>query len=130
MDNSILVGKYIRQILCNNAELQALMSTDKIFPLIANADTTFPFIVYLRTNLTPLYTKDFLSDNDVNLTIIVVSDKYTESLDIANAVRHSLEGYRYKDNTLQIHPIKLNSITEETLEDAYIQRMSFSFSVT
>jgi len=129
MDNSILAGKYLRKILIENEELMELISANKIFPLLANADTTFPFIVYSRNNITPVYTKDILTDNNAVFTVIVVSDKYTESLDIANAVRHSLEGYRYKDETINIYPIKLDSISEETMDDAYIQRMMFSFSV-
>lgn len=129
MDNSIIAGKYLRKILIENEELMELISANKIFPLLANADTTFPFIVYSRNNITPVYTKDILTDNNAVFTVIVVSDKYTESLDIANAVRHSLEGYRYKDEIINIYPIKLDSISEETMDDAYIQRMMFSFSV-
>lgn len=129
MDNSILAGKYLRKILIENEGLMELISANKIFPLLANADTTFPFIVYSRNNITPVYTKDILTDNNAVFTVIVVSDKYTESLDIANAVRHSLEGYRYKDEIINIYPIKLDSISEETMDDAYIQRMMFSFSV-
>ena len=129
MDNSIIAGKYLRKILIENEGLMELISANKIFPLLANADTTFPFIVYSRNNITPVYTKDILTDNNAVFTVIVVSDKYTESLDIANAVRHSLEGYRYKDEIINIYPIKLDSISEETMDDAYIQRMMFSFSV-
>lgn len=129
MDNSILCGKYLRRFLVENAELAALIDTKKIFPLLANPDTTFPFIVYSRINLIPLYTKDILSDNQVSFAVVVVSDKYTESLDIANSVRHALEGYRFRDEYINIYPIKLESIYEETMEDAYIQRMTFTFSV-
>ena len=74
-----------------------------------------------------MYTKDILSDNDLSFTVIVVSDDYVQSLDIANAVRHALESYRYKDEIINIHPIKLLSATEETIEDAYIQRMNYIF---
>lgn len=128
MDNTILAGKYIRQIMVDNQELMGLIAANKIFPLIANPDTTFPFIVYSRTNLIPTYTKDLLTDNLVSFVVIVVSDNYVQSLNIANAVRHSLEGYRYQDNDIKIYPIKFDSITEETIEDAYIQRLSFSFN--
>ena len=130
MDNTILAGKYIRKFLIENEELSAMIDTKKIFPLIANADTTFPFIVYSRNNITPLYTKDYLTDNTVVFTIIVVSDEYVQSLELANAVRHSLEGYRYTDEVISIAPIKLQSIIEETIEDAYIQRMTFIFKAT
>ena len=46
MDNTILAGKYIRKIMVENEELSALLPSSKIFPLIANPDTTYPFIVY------------------------------------------------------------------------------------
>lgn len=129
MDNSILAGKYLRTIMISNTELMKLIDANKIFPLLANADTTFPFITYTRNNLIPEYTKDMLSGNKAMFTILVVSDNYTQSLDIANAVRHSLEGYKYTDQNIKIYPIRLDSITEDTYDDAYIQRMTFSFSV-
>lgn len=127
MDNTILAGKYLRKFMVENEELTSLIPANKIFPLIANPDTTYPFIVYSRDNIIPTYTKDLLSDNDLSFTVIVVTNDYGKSLDIANAVRHSLETYRYKDEVITIYPIKLQSVSEETLEDAYIQRMVFTF---
>lgn len=128
MDNSILTGKYIRRMLLESDELTALIDQSKIFPLIANADTTFPFIVYSRDSLIPIYTKNLLTDNNVSFTIIVVSDDYIQSLDIANAVRHAIEGQMYQDEYLTIYPIRINSITENTLSDAYIQTIRCTFS--
>ena len=129
MDNSILVSKYIRRFLVENEEEQGLIDVNKIFPLIANADTTFPFIVFQRSNLMPIYTKDILTENQITMVIIVVSNDYIQSLDLANAVRHALEGNIYRDNDIVISAMKMESITEETLEDAYIQRMVFTFNV-
>lgn len=129
MDNSILVSKYIRRFLVENEEVQGLIDVNKIFPLIANADTTFPFIVFQRSNLMPIYTKDILTENLITMVIIVVSNDYIQSLDLANAVRHALEGNIYRDNDIVISAMKMESITEETLEDAYIQRMVFTFNV-
>lgn len=129
MDNSILVSKYIRKFLVENEEVQGLIDVNKIFPLIANADTTFPFIVFQRSNLMPIYTKDILTENLITMVIIVVSNDYIQSLDLANAVRHALEGNIYRDNDIVISAMKMESITEETLEDAYIQRMVFTFNV-
>ena len=129
MDNSILVSKYIRRFLVENEEVQGLIDVNNIFPLIANADTTFPFIVFQRSNLMPIYTKDILTENQITMVIIVVSNDYIQSLDLANAVRHALEGNIYRDNDIVISAMKMESITEETLEDAYIQRMVFTFNV-
>lgn len=127
-DNTILIGKYIRKFISENDEVKSVISQSNIFPLIANADTTFPFAVYGRSMLRPIYTKDILTENEVEIVVYVVSNDYIESLEVANAIRHSIEGYRYKDNDIEIDTMKLVSITEKTSEDAYIQEMRFSFT--
>lgn len=137
MDNSILSTKYIYQALENNAELSYLGASDKIFPLLAklkvNPETgkeeeiTFPFIVYSRTGLTPTYTKDLLTDNEVTLDVVCVSDDYVNSLEVANAVRNALESKGTKTSYMTIDPIKLLSVKESTMEDAYIQELTFQY---
>ena len=139
MDNSILAGKYIYNLMIENDELSELVDSDKIYPLRVELrldpvtgeeqEITFPFIIYSRTMLEPTYTKNFLTENLQKYTVIVVSDDYDNSLDVANAVRHALEGKAIRNEYLNICPIKLDSVTEETMEDTIIQRMEFSFAV-
>lgn len=139
MDNSILAGKYIYSLMVENEELSVLVDSDKIYPLRVelrlDPDTgeeqeiTFPFIIYSRTSLEPTYTKNFLTENLLKYTVIVVSDDYDNSLEVANAVRHALEGKAIRNEYLNICPIKLDSVTEETMEDTILQRMEFSFAV-
>ena len=128
-DNSILATKYIRKFIVENEEVSKLINTKNVFALTPpNANPTFPFVVYGRTSLVPIYTKDLLTENSITIYIYVVSDKYIESLEIANAIRHSIESHIYKDDDITIDVIKLESITEETSDDAYIQKMSFTFT--
>lgn len=139
MDNSILSTKYTFKALENNAELLELGLKDKIFPLLAqvivNPETgeeeeiTFPFIVYSRTSLIPEYTKDMLTQNTVTLQIVCVSDDYVNSLEVANAVRHALELKGTSVDGMKIDPIRLQSITESTMEDAYLQTLTFQYTV-
>ncbi len=89
---SLQIGKAIYDILHSNADIVAKLQ-DKIFPLISEQNTTFPFIVYRRTGIIPAYTKDRYSVNDsVTVEIIVASEKYNESVEIADLVRLALEG--------------------------------------
>ena len=139
MDNSILAGKYIYSLMVENEELSVLVDSDKIYPLRVelrlDPDTgeeqeiTFPFIIYSMTSLEPTYTKNFITENLLKYTVIVVSDDYDNSLEVANAVRHALEGKAIRNEYLNICPIKLDSVTEETMEDTILQRMEFSFAV-
>jgi hypothetical protein len=89
---SLQIGKAIYELLHSNSEIEAKLQ-DKVFPLIANNATTYPFIVYKRTNIVPAYTKDRYSANDaVTVDIVVASDKYNDTVDIADLVRLALEG--------------------------------------
>lgn len=103
-----------------------MVTANKIFPLVANADTTYPFIVYARTGLVVEYCKDGVVENTVDFQILSISDNYVESLEVANQIRSILELSRYKDTEITITECKLSSITEEYMEDAYIQRMNFT----
>lgn len=126
MDNSLLVGKYIYRMLSEDEVLSGKVTSRKIFPLVANADTTYPFIVYSRTGLTVEYCKDGTVEDTVDFLILSVSDNYVESLEVANQIRSILENKRYKDDTIQISSIRLSSVQEEYMEDAYIQRLNFT----
>lgn len=138
MDNSILVGKYLYSIMSSNIEVSSLVDTDKILPLLALGqeengeyiDIKFPFIVYTREDLTPIYTKDILTENIVKFTILCADKDYENAMNIANAVRHSLEGKRYSDENIRISTIRLESIQEDLIENAYVQTLHFSFSVS
>lgn len=48
---SLKIGKEIYSLLNGNEELTKLVG-NKIYPIIVEKETTFPFIVYKKTNLT------------------------------------------------------------------------------
>lgn len=130
MDNSLLIGKYIYKLLSEDEVLSERVTPKKIFPLVANADTTYPFIVYARTSLAVEYCKDGTVEDTVECQVLSVSDNYVESLEIANQIRSTLELVRYKDDTIQIRECRLSSVQEEYMEDAFIQRMNFIIKIT
>ena len=126
MDNSLLVGKYIYKLLSEDEVLATKVTPKKIFPLIANADTTYPFIVYARTGLVVEYCKSGLVENKIDFQILSVAENYVESLEVANQIRKVLELIKYKDEEISIRECKLSSVSEEYSEDAFIQRLNFT----
>ena len=137
MDNSLLISKYIQQILEESAEVTNIVGTDshKIFPLLQPDNLSFPFIVHSRTGLTVYYTKDIEEGpvgwtNTINYTVSCVSNDYIQCLELANAVRHSLETYRWRDDNIYIHPIKLLTVSEYTTDtDTYVEELQFQIEV-
>jgi len=108
--------------------------TQRIFPLLQPDNLTFPFIVHSRTGITVNYTKDlplgFGWYNTVNYTVSCVSDDYVQCIELANAVRHSLEGYQWKDEDIYIHPIQLLTVAEYTTDnDAFVEELQFQCMV-
>lgn len=119
--NSIEISKKIYSILSGDDRLKELVD-DKIYPLIAESDTKYPFVVFKRSQINPEYTKDWLTTEQVILDIVCASSKYFEVVDVASAVRTALEGY--KDDDL-LEGIKVQYITEDFFDDCYTQRITF-----
>ena len=125
MDNTLKIGKYIRQFLVEDERYNKIVGQSKTFPLIANAETSFPFVVYQRTSAKVNYTKDGRYQNILAVEITIICDNYPESIDLLCLVRDILEGKRYKDEEIWIRDIKVDEVSEDFNEDTFIQRISF-----
>lgn len=122
MVNSILIGKTIYKLLTESDELKKYVG-NKIYPLVADNDVSFPFIIYYRTNIRNLVDKDGYYEDEVSFSVIVVSNKYLESLEIANIVRGIFEK---KKLTEDIYNCTVEDIDEDFRENAYIQQIYFN----
>jgi hypothetical protein len=125
MINTLDIGKYIHSVLTDASS----GITCKCNPLVADNDTKYPFIVYRRMNLVSSTCKDGVFQDDVVMEIIVVSNKYSESVEIATKIRKRLERQRVIYNDLEINDGNIIMATEEFSNNAYVQRMQFEFKV-
>lgn len=125
---SLQIGKAIYEMLHSDTAIMAKLQ-DKIFPLISEHNITFPFIVYKRTGIVPAYTKDrYTANESVTMDIIIASDKYNETIEIADLVRLSLEGKKGLYSGIQIEDVRLLSADEDFIEDTYIQTITFNIT--
>lgn len=131
MDNSILISKYVQQILEENEEVMTILNDDdtKIFTLNRSDELQFPFITHQRLNIMPTYTKDFHWTNRVTYSVKCISNDYEEVLALANAARHALETYRWKDENICIDPIQLASVSEYPVDDGIVEELQFEMIV-
>ena len=58
MIQSILIPKIVYQVLSNNESLQKYIG-NKVFPVVAELGTEFPYVAFSKTYINPTYTKDF-----------------------------------------------------------------------
>lgn len=122
----IQIGKAVYQILSNDTKVKEMVE-NKIYPLIANQGTTYPFIVYKRTGIEPLTSKDkFICNEITSVDVIIASDRYDESIELAELVQDALNGKRGTYSGINIIDINLISADEDYIEDTFIQNLTFN----
>lgn len=124
--STLSFARAIKQLL--NTESINKLVKNKIYPLVAPLETEFPYIVFQR-NDNGNYTKDNRYQDELNYTIIIASDDYDKSVELAEVVMNELDGKRniVIDNW-KIASIKFNG-SSESYNDAYLQSLSFLFKV-
>lgn len=120
----ISVSKYIYSILKNDEKLKEMVG-DNIYPLIAEQSVTFPFIIFKKTGITTQYTKDLKVYDQVDFSILIISNKYEDSINVAERVRELIECT--SDPNLKY--TRLTSVNEDYIDDSYVQELSFTTSI-
>lgn len=117
------IGSEIRNVILSSTTVKNAVDT-KVFPLIANAGTTFPFIVYRRSSYSPKSDKDTLTET-VYIEIAIICNNYEQSVSIANDVADALIPYK-SDN---IEEIKVTNISEEFISDSFVQKVNLQIDL-
>lgn len=129
MKNALSINKYINKFLTESEAVTSLVSVQNIRPLIL-APTIFPYISFMHGNISSSYTKDGWSEDTTEVTIIAVSDDYSQTVDIAEAVRELLDNKAYKDEDIYISEMRLSGATEDQIENVFVQRLSFTVKIS
>ena len=122
----IQIGKAVYQILSNDTKVKEKVKS-KIYPLVANQGTTFPFIIYKRTGIEPVTSKDrFICSELTTVDVTVASDRYDESIELAELVKDTLSGKNGIYSGINIIDINMISADEDYIEDTFIQTLTFN----
>lgn len=117
------IGSEIRNVILSSTTVKNAVDT-KVFPLIANAGTTFPFIVYRRSSYSPQSDKDALTET-VYMEIAIICNNYEQSVSIANDVADVL--LAYKSDTIE--EIKVTNISEEFISNSFVQKVNLQINL-
>ena len=128
METSLNIGKVIKEILYRDEALNNLVK-NQVFPLIAEENTTFPFIVYRRNSIRKASTKDYVNDEIASVDVVVASDKYSQSVEIAERVRFILERGEYDGENFSVYNITISNASEQYLQNTYIQTLTFDIEI-
>lgn len=128
MTNSVLIGKAIYKILTDDIKVKQLLN-NKIYPLVAAEGTSYPFAVYSKESIQPQYTKDGNCLDIVQFSIAICDPDYSKSLDITNAVRNALEYKKGIIAGVAFNRIVIDNISEEYIENTFVQTINFTIEI-
>lgn len=117
MSTGLSISKNIYSILSGDTQL----SGTTLYPIVAPEEVKFPYLVYKRTDIQPIYAKNVICGDRARVEINIVSDKYSQTVSIAERVRELLE-YR-KDNFFK--EVFLKSAEEGWNDFGYFQTITF-----
>ena len=117
------IGSEIRNVILSSSAVKNAVDT-KVFPLIAAAGTTFPFVVYRRSSYSPQSDKDVLSES-VYMEIAIICTNYEQSVSIANDVADAL--IQYESDTIE--EIKVTNISEEFISNSFVQKVNLQIDL-
>jgi len=120
----INLGKAIYTILSGNTTVYSYVN-NKIFPLVIPEKTILPCIVYER-NSNCEYTRDGSGIYNSSLDITILSNNYTESINISQVVFNCLNMYKGTISNINIIDSRLTGLNETFAEDCYIQKLTFN----
>lgn len=122
----IQIGKAVYQLLSSDTGVTEKVE-NRIYPLIADQGTIYPFIIYKRTGIEPMTSKDrFICSEVTSVDVIIASDRYDESIEVAELVKDALIGKNGIYSGIKITDIDMISADEDYIEDTFIQNLTFN----
>lgn len=122
----IQIGKAVYQLLSSDTGVTERVE-NRIYPLIADQGTIYPFIIYKRTGIEPMTSKDrFICSEITTVDVVVASDRYDESIEVAELVKDALIGKNGIYSGIKVVDIDMISADEDYIEDTFIQNLTFN----
>lgn len=123
-ETAISANKHIYSLLKEDSQLGEMVG-DKIYPLVAEESVTYPFVIFSKETVNGNYSKDLLMYDSATISVAIAANNYFETVNIAERVRAILENHRDS----YFYNILLENVTEEYIEDAFVQQLQFSAKI-
>ena len=123
----LVVSKHIYSALTASAELNKAVGK-KIYPIATKNEVPFPFIVYERDSVTPRYDKSGASVTDSVVNVYILSESYTQAIDIAEMVIDALERKDAIYDNFEVIGAVMQGASENYTANTFVQQVTFNFT--
>lgn len=119
IDKSLSIGEYMLKIISIDEDLMAILPMTKCVALCATTEPKYPYMIYSRSYIQPVYNKDLGENftslyNTIQITVDIHHRSHIECVNLANLFRNALEGKGYSDEDIYVERFRLISASETT----------------
>lgn len=118
------VGNDIVQLVTSDITLTHTIG-NRIYPLVAKTEATYPFIVYRRIGYTPDGDSKDSDGESCTVEFAVVEPRYDLCVEVASALCDCLQHAQ----TTNIADIQLVNSSEDFVDEANVQRLTFRVTI-
>jgi hypothetical protein len=124
----ISISTHIYKTLTEDANIVKAVGK-KIYPIATKSEVKFPFIVYERENVDTRYDKAGASITNIDESIYILAEGYTESLEIAEMVIAALDRKKASYKGFEVIDATLNDVPETYVSQTYVQQVRMRFTI-
>lgn len=123
----LVISKHIYSALSKSADIHKAVGK-KIYPIATKNEVPFPFIVYERDSVTPRYDKSGASVTDSVVNVYILSESYTQAIDIAEMVIDALERKDAIYDNFEVIGAVMQGASESYTANTFVQQVTFNFT--
>lgn len=124
----ISAAEHIYATLTNDAGIAKAVGK-KIYPIVTKNEVKFPFIVYEKENVIPVYDKVTCLAVNLDYSIYILSESYSEAVEIAEMVVNCLDKKKAKYTGYEVVNAVVSDVPEDYVSQTYVQQVRMRFTL-
>ena len=124
----ISISTHIYKTLTEDANIVKAVGK-KIYPIATKSEVKFPLIVYERENVDVRYDKAGASTTNIDESIYILAESYTESLEIAEMVIAALDRKKASYVGFEVIDAVVNDVPESYISQTFVQQVRMRFTI-
>ena len=124
----ISVSQHIYTTLSSDAGIVKAVGK-RLYPIATKNEVKFPFIVYEKENYSPLYDKSGMASANIDESIYVLAETYSEAEQIAEMVVKALDRKKASYEDYEVCNAIVTDIPEDYVNQTFVQQVRMRFTI-